>query len=154
MNKTVLELTGMEATQLGIHLHEELDKTKVINGLIDKKFQLIEEILFAIFGFKSSIWGFQRKQPYFSNKHIELVRELDSKITDIKRIEEKKKYLNEVFKKLSAAGFSVESNYISAYIKIEERWNALDKRYNDDLKVGKSLYELKKIISDLLSRVK
>jgi hypothetical protein len=151
-SKTVLlELTSNEATTLTAHLTEFLSGSQSrIRRLTNRKYDLLDIVLFAKFGFKSSVTlGFQRLQPYFTNNHWRIVKDIMEIDFKIKKME----YSNLSLDKVNQQAHHLISmdNYTS-YESFHEyddlKWRQLSEKYID-LGAIQTEDELKNIITDM-----
>jgi hypothetical protein len=88
-NTVLLELSSNEATTLTAHLTEFLSGSHGrIQRLTNRKYDLLNIVLFAKFGFKSSVTlGFQILKPYFTNNHWRIVKDIMEIDFKIKKME-------------------------------------------------------------------
>ena len=87
--KIHLELSANEALTLTTHLTEFLGGSHGrIQRLTNRKYDLLDIVLFAKFGFKSSVTlGFQRLKPYFTDNHWRIVKDIMEIDFKIKKME-------------------------------------------------------------------
>jgi hypothetical protein len=146
-----LELPGMEASVLITHLTEFLNGSRNrIRRMTNRKFELIEIVLFAKFGYKNSgVSGFQKLQPYFTENHWQLIRD----ILEIDHKVRKMDFSNQYLEKISYQIMDLMPGYKKPYYDSTGQydalqWKQLEERYTL-LGVPKKEAELKKIITDL-----
>jgi hypothetical protein len=151
-SKTVLlELPSSEATTLTAHLTEFLSGSQGrIRRLTNRKYDLLDIVLFAKFGFKSSVTlGFQRLKPYFTNNHWRIVKdmiEIDSKV-------KKMEYYNISLDKVNhqvhhLISMDNYSSYESFQVYDDLKWRQLGEKYIE-LGAIQTEDELKNIIADI-----
>ena len=131
--KTVhLALAANEAVILATHLAEFLSGSKGrIQRLTNRKYELLDIILFAKFGFKSSVTiGFQRLKPYFTNNHWRIVKDILEINFKIRKMEESNLYLNivneEVHHLICMENYS---SYESYKVYEDLKWMQLGAKY-------------------------
>jgi hypothetical protein len=146
-----LDLPGMEASVLMTHLTEFLSGSRNrIKRMINRKFELIEIVLFAKFGYKNSgVNGFQKLQPYFTENHWQLIRD----ILEIEHKVRKMDFSNQYLEKISHQIMDLMPGYKKSYFDSSEQydalqWEQMEERYSR-LGVSKEAKELKKIIAEL-----
>ena len=128
MNKEIeivnLQLDKIQSNVLVVHLFEYMqDNILKTNNLINKKFELIEKILFARFGFKSSWLGFEKKEPYFSKSHWPIVLEIKELNLIINKRSFSNKYLDQIYINISSlTNFNPESPYQSRAVIENKKW--------------------------------
>ncbi|HEY2347705.1 MAG TPA: hypothetical protein VGH64_01755 [Puia sp.] len=146
-----LELSVNEAITLTTHLTEFLGGSHGrIQRLTNRKYDLLDIVLFAKFGFKSSITlGFQRLKPYFTNNHWRVVKDIIEIDTKVKKMEFSNLSLDKVNKQvrllLSTEKYSTYEPF-QAYDDL--KWQQLEKKYIE-LGAVKTAEELRNIIVDM-----
>ena len=149
-SKTIqLELQANEAITLTTHLTEFLNSSQSrIQRLTNRKYDLLDIILFAKFGFKSSVTiGFQRLKPYFTSNHLRIVKDIREIDTKVKKMEYSNLLLDKVNQKadhqVSAEKYSM---YVSFQVYDDLKWKQLRAKYIE-LGAIQTEDELKNIIS-------
>ena len=146
-----LDLPEMEASVLMTHLTEFLNGSRNrIRRMINRKFELIEIVLFAKFGYKNSIvYGFQKLQPYFTENHWQLIRDIQEIEDKVRKMDFSNQYLEKISHQIIdlMPGYK-KSNYDSPEQCDALQWKQLEERYSQ-LGVPKEEAELKKIIAEL-----
>ena len=151
-SKTVLlELTSNEVTTLTAHLTEFLSGSQGrIRRLTNRKYDLLDIVLFAKFGFKSSVAiGFQRLKPYFTNNHWRIVKDIMEIDFKVKKMEYSNLSLDKVNQQ--AHHLLCMENY-SPYelfqVYDDLKWKQLGEKYIE-LGAMQTEDELKNIITDM-----
>jgi hypothetical protein len=151
-SKTVhMELPANEAIMLVTHLTEFLSGSQGrIQRLTNRKFDLLDIVLFAKFGFKSSVTlGFRKLKPYFTDNHWRIVKEIIEIDFKVKKMEFSNLYLDNVNKHIHHL-INVEnySPYESHHVYDDLKWKQLGEKY---IEMGaiQSEDELKNMITDL-----
>ena len=150
--KTILlELPSNEATMLSEHLTEFLSGSQGrIQRLTNRKYDLLNIVLFAKFGFKSSATlGFQRLKPYFTNNHWRIVKDIIEIDVKLKKIEYSNVSLDKVNQQVHQLISMDKYNLYESFHAYDDlKWRQLGEKYielgaiqNDD--------ELKNIIMDM-----
>lgn len=150
-----IELSQLELSILYLHVLTQLKSYESkCEILIDKKFLIIEKILFAKFGIKiSSIFGFQKKTPYFSDEHRKLVKELKEINSSIFQINFDSHHLFKVYSMLGSKT-EYKANYLlnPTSLIISEKWQSLE---DDFIRYGLQTdkTELQEIVSEMLKQL-
>ena len=151
-SKTVLlELTSNEATTLTAHLTEFLSSSQSrIRRLTNRKYDLLDIVLFAKFGFKSSVTlGFQRLQPYFTNNHWRIVEDIMEIDFKMKKMEYSNLSLDKVNQQVHhLINMDNYSSYESFQVYDDLKWRQLAEKYIE-LGAIQTEDELKNIITDM-----
>ena len=146
-----LELSANEAITLTTHLTEFLGGSHSrIQRLTNRKYDLLDIVLFAKFGFKSSITlGFQRLQPYFTNNHWRVVKdiiEIDAKMGKMEFSNLRLDRINrQVHHMISSEKYSMYEPF-QAYDEL--KWQQLVKKYIE-LGAVQNAEQLKNIILEM-----
>ncbi len=151
-SKTVLlELTSKEAISLTAHLTEFLSGSQGrIQRLTNRKYDLLDIVLFAKFGFKSSVaLGFQRLKPYFTNNHWRIVKDIMEIDFNVKKMEYANLSLDKVNQQIHYL-ISMEkySSYESFQTYDDIKWKQLEEKYIEWGAIQTEA-ELKNIITDM-----
>lgn len=151
-SKTVhLALAVNEAVILTTHLAEFLSGSKGrIQRLTNRKYELLDIILFAKFGFKSSITlGFQRLKPYFTNNHWRIVKDIMEINFKVRKMEDSNLCLNKVNEEVHyLIGMENYTSYEAYQVYEEQKWMQLGAKYIEWGAV-QTPDELRDIIADL-----
>ena len=151
-SKTVLlELSSNEATTLTAHLTEFLSGSQGrIQRLTNRKYDLLDIILFAKFGFKSSVTlGFQRLKPYFTNNHWRIVKDIMEIDFKIKKMEYSNLYLDKVNQQVHhLISMDNYSPYEPYQVYDDLKWRQLVEKYTE-LGTIQTEDELRNIISEM-----
>jgi hypothetical protein len=151
-SKTVLlELSSNEAAILTAHLTEFLSGSQGrIQRLTNRKYDLLDIVLFAKFGFKSSVTlGFQRLKPYFTNNHWRIVKDIMEIDFKVKKMEYSNLSLVKVNQQVHhLVGMENYSSYEPFQVYDDLKWRQLGEKYIE-LGVIHTEDELKNIISDM-----
>ena len=151
-SKTVLlEMSSNEATMLTAHLTEFLSGSQGrIQRLTNRKYDLLDIILFAKFGFKSSVTlGFQRLKPYFTNNHWRIVKDITEIDFKIKKMEYSNLYLDKVNQQVHhLISMDNYSPYEPYQVYDDLKWRQLVEKYTE-LGTIQTEDELKNIISEM-----
>jgi len=150
--KTVLvELPSNEATTLITHLTEFLSGSQGrIKRLTNRKYDLLDIVLFAKFGFKSSVtMGFQRLKPYFTNNHWRIVKDIMEIDFKIKKMEYSNLDLDKVNQQVHHL-ISMENypSYELFQVYDDMKWKQLGEKYIE-LGAIQTENELKNIITEM-----
>ena len=146
-----LELSANEAITLTTHLTEYLGGSHIIiKKLTNRKYELLDIVLFAKFGYKSSITlGFQRLKPYFTNNHWRVVKdiiEIDAKMEKMEFSNLRLDTINrQVHHMISREKYSPYEPF-QAYDEL--KWQQLGKKYIE-LGAVQTADELKNIIVEM-----
>jgi hypothetical protein len=146
-----LDLPGMEASVLMTHLTEFLNGSRNrIRRMINKKFELIEIVLFAKLGYKNSgVSGFQKIQPYFTGNHWQLIRDILEIDHKVRKMEFSNQYLEKISHQIMGLMPGYKKSYYESSGQYEAtQWKQLEERYSL-LGVPKGEAELKKIVTEL-----
>jgi len=149
--KIHLELSANEAITLTTHLTEFLVGSHGrIQRLTNRKYDLLDIVLFAKFGFKSSITlGFQRLKPYFTNNHWRVVKDIMEIDIKVKKMEFSNLSLDKVNRHvrhlISTEKYSPYEPF-QAYDDL--KWQQLEKKYIE-LGAVQTADELKHIIMEM-----
>jgi hypothetical protein len=151
-SKTVLlELPSIEATTLTAHLTEFLSGSQGrIQRLTNRKYDLLDIVLFAKFGFKSSVTlGFQRLKPYFTNNHWRIVKDIIEIDFKIKKMEYSNLALDKVNEQVHhLISMDNYSSYESFQVYNDLKWRQLAEKYIE-LGAIQTVDELKNIVTDI-----
>jgi hypothetical protein len=146
-----LELSANEAITLTTHLTEFLGGSHGrIQRLTNRKYDLLDIVLFAKFGFKSSITlGFQRLKPYFTNNHWRVVKDIMEIDIKVKKMEFSNLSLDKVNRQVRLL---ISTQKYSPYEPFQTyddlKWQQLGKKYIE-LGAVNTADELKNIIVDM-----
>jgi len=150
--KTVLlELSSNEATMLTAHLTEFLSGSQGrIQRLTNRKYDLLDIVLFAKFGFKSSVTlGFQRLKPYFTNNHWRIVKDIMEIDFKVKKMEYSNLSLDKVNQQVHhLICMENYSPYELFQVYDDLKWRQLGEKYIE-LGAIQTEDELKNIITDM-----
>ena len=151
-SKTVLlELSSNEATILTAHLTEFLSGSQGrIQRLTNRKYDLLDTILFAKFGFKSSVTlGFQRLKPYFTNNHWRIVKDIMEIDFKIKKMDYSNLCLDIVNQQVHhLISMDNYSRYEPYQLYDDLKWRQLVEKYTE-LGTIQTEDELRNIISEM-----
>ena len=150
--KTILvELPSSEATTLTAHLTEFLSGSRGrIQRLTNRKYDLLDIVLFAKFGFKSSVaLGFQRLKPYFTNNHWRIIKDIIEIDFKVKKMEYANLSLDNVNQQVHhLISQDNYSSYESFQVYDDLKWRKLAEKYIE-LGVIQAEDELKNIIKGM-----
>ena len=146
-----LDLPINEAVALITHLTEFLSGSQGrIQRLTNRKYDLLDIILFAKFGFKSSVTlGFQRLKPYFTNNHWRIVKDITEIDFKIKKMDYSNLYLDKVNQQVHhLISMDNYSRYEPCQLYDDLKWRQLVEKYTE-LGTIQTEDELKNIISEM-----
>ncbi len=151
-----LDIPFIEAGTLITHLTEFLKGSHGrIQRLTNRKFDLIETILYAKFGFKNTtVNGFQRLRSYFTDNHLRLLKEINEIEFKINTLEISNFNLDNVTRNIhNLIGLDNYIPYEPFLTHDVMKWKQFGEKYIS-LGAVKTETELRKMISELCAESK